>query len=135
MPVTYRAPELRLSIPQGRVFHRELPIAFDRDLVDADGNPVPFDFTGWEARLNLVDEKSNVVIGFATSGEDGGITLTSAGETNLDLTDDQTAALAATVEVAGVIHAPLYGDLDYTSPEGTVYPGCRAVAEITRSTS
>lgn len=135
MPVTSRPPELRLSINQGSSFHRELPTAYDRTAVDVNGNPTPFDFTDWTARLDVVDEHENPVVSFATSGENGVITLSNDGQTDLDLDASFTDALVATVEVAGVIHAPCYGNLVYTSPTAVPYTKARAVVEIVRSPS
>ncbi len=128
MAVTWRPPELRLSINQSGPFHRELPWAVDRD--DPDER---FDFTGWTARLRIVDAPENEVVVFATSGEDGVITLGADGTTDLDLAAEHTAALPATVEVAGVIHSACYGELIYTSPDGEPYTKARVVVEIVRS--
>lgn len=127
MTVTYRAQELRLSIRQGTSFHRELPIAYDKV------TGLPFDWTGWAARLDLFDAADVLVVSFATSGEDGVVTLSNVGECALDLDDSFTEALPALVEIAGVVHAPVYGQFVFTSPGGPLYDGPRAAAEIVRS--
>lgn len=129
MPVTYRAQEIRLSIRQGTTFHRELPPA----TVKATG--LPFNWVGWTARLDLYDATNTLVLSFATSGEDGVVTLGALGTVDLDLDDSFTDALVATVELAGVIHAPLYGQFVFTAPDDTPYDGPRVVAEIVRSPS
>lgn len=133
MPVTERPPELRLSMPQGGNFHRELEPAEDRASVEA-GTPAPFDWTGWTARVDFVNEQDVVVTSFATSGEDGVITMYANGGIDFDMDTDLIDALAATVEVAGVIHAPLYGNFVVTSPDDDDYVAARAVLEITRRT-
>lgn len=137
MPATYRAQGLRLSIRQVTSFHRELPIAYDRTELTIMGEPLAFNFTwpppGWTARLDLFDAAETLVVSFATSGEDGLITLTLHGEVDLYLDDTFTAALPATVEIAGVVHAPIYGQLVFTSPAGVPYDGPRVTAEIVRS--
>lgn len=125
--VTYRPPELRLSIVQGVTFHRELAIAYDRTTGE------PFNFSGWTATLDLVDEAGAVVVSFAESGEAGVIGLSSFGGSNINLDSSFTATLPATVEVAGVVHAPLRGHLIYLSPESVPYEGARVTAEIVRS--
>ena len=127
MPVTYRAQEMRLSIRQGTTFHRELPLAEDKVTGD------PFDFTGWSARLDLYDADGTLVVSFADAGEDGEITLTNHGVVDLDLNESFIDAIVDTVEIAGVVHAPVYGQLVFTSPEGIDYDGPRTIAEIVRS--
>jgi hypothetical protein len=127
MAITYRASEIRLSITQGVGFHRELELAYDRY------TGLPFDFTGWTAALVVVDEKNVTVLEFATTGEAGVITLGSDGTIDLDLAAGYTTSLAASREVAGVIHAPLYGDLVLTSPEDDPFLAARAVIEIRKA--
>lgn len=120
-------------MPQGGHFHKELEPALDRAAFEA-GNRVPFDWTGWTGRADIVNEQNVTIVTFTTGGVTGMITMDNAGAINFDLVSDLIDDMAATVEVAGVIHAPLYGTFIVTSPDGDPYVVADVTLEIPRRT-
>lgn len=113
MADTYRPALFSFFIPQGQHFHLEFPPFLDAT------TGVPFDFTadpGWIGRVDVVEQDGTAVVSFATSGEDGLVTLDSQGVPSLDLAAAFTAALEPTTEYGGAAKGPYYGDLVLTDP-------------------
>lgn len=111
----YQPPVFYFVIPQGQHFHLELPAFLDADTGE------PFDFTAdplgtWAGRMDVITRSGSTVVSFATSGEDGVISLGSDGVVSLDMADEYTANLSATKSIVGNAGAMLYGDVVLTDP-------------------
>lgn len=129
MPITFRPPEFRFSIPQGQHFHLEFPLFVDTATGEL------YDFTaggGCTADLDLVKADGTVLTSFATAGADGVITLDAAGGVALDLTATFTDALEPTKEYAGASHGPVFGDLVITDLDGKPWLMAKGAGDITR---
>lgn len=104
---TFQPLAFYFDIPQGTHFHLEFPHFIDADTGER------FDFTAdtegtWTARMEVRTKDGSPVAAFATSGENGVITLGSDGVVQLDL----NAAYTVNLSEPGVLLA----DLELTDP-------------------
>lgn len=125
--LVYRPHRFYFVIPQGQAFHLEFPPFVDTTT----GELYDFVAAGCTARMDVITAEGAAVTAFATSGEDGVITLTAYGEVQLDLADTLTDALTPTTEYAGASHGPVFGDLVITQ-DGVPYLMAKGTGEITR---
>lgn len=103
------------TIQQGSHFHHEL-------LVNDINTGEPFDFTAdpdgdWTARAEVRDIDGTLIAAFATTGEDGVITLDADGILALDLAAEFTANLTPTAGYGGTnVSGPVFADIKLTDP-------------------
>lgn len=127
--------QLRFSfdIPQGAHFHLEFPPMADPE------TSLPFDFANdpegnWTARMEIRTADGDLAAAFATSGEDGVITLDTEGVIALDMTEEFTAALTATYDPKSYSgQRSLFADLELVDPaDGTTWRWFTGKGRITK---
>jgi hypothetical protein len=125
--LVYRPYRFAFVIPQGQAFHLEFPPFVDTTT----GEPYDFVAAGATARMDVIKADDTPVTAFATTGEDGVITLGTLGQVELDLSATFTDALTPTTEYAGANHGPVYGDLVITQ-DAVPWLMAKGTGEITR---
>ena len=111
----YEPGEFVFVIPQGQHFHLEFPPFLDA--VTGERFNFPDDPEGaWDGRMDVRNASGEVLISFATSGEDGTVTLDEYGVASVDLLATYTGALDETTGLPGIGGLVLAGDLVLTDP-------------------
>lgn len=110
---TFTPQQFYFSIQQGAHFHLEFSAFVDA----ATGEPFDFTAEAWVAKMDVKTKDGSPVCSFATSGENGTITLRSDGTVGVDLRSQYTSALTPTVDYqSNAGPSPVYADLVLIDP-------------------